>query len=435
MNRTTKLPLALSLFTLAGSIQAQASIEFIGAGFAATDASSDASVVVGNTVDELGTYEQGRWTAATGFVLLGRATGPVFGVGAGAPQVSDDGTRVSSTITGGNDTYITAGVWTEGEGWEEIFPPLLPGAILLDNSYGSSWALSRDGSTVGGLFWRDRLTFGGGSAHGFSWTETGGAIDLGGSLDANSSRVNDLNSDGTVAVGWESTDQGQWQPMVWVNGNKTILADTLVSCEATGVNDDGTVVVGWSYDEANATRMAARWIWNGNDWEEELLGLLPGTPIGQFGGRSFASAVSADGSIVIGTNRFTENGPFSIATGFIWTENEGMVDVRDILADAGNPIPAGFQIDGLSYVTNDGSKIVGYGSYPDTFPDYHSFIIHIDAPCLADVNGDGAVTPADFSAWLNAYNNNLPECDQNDDGNCSPADFSAWVNNYNNGCD
>ncbi len=59
----------------------------------------------------------------------------------------------------------------------------------------------------------------------------------------------------------------------------------------------------------------------------------------------------------------------------------------------------------------------------------------VPAPdCLADVNGDGMVTPADFSAWINAYNNQLPACDQNGDGSCTPADFSAWINNYNAGC-
>ncbi|RNC82827.1 MAG: VCBS repeat-containing protein [Phycisphaera sp.] len=55
-------------------------------------------------------------------------------------------------------------------------------------------------------------------------------------------------------------------------------------------------------------------------------------------------------------------------------------------------------------------------------------------PCLADVNGDGAVTPTDFTAWVNAFNNNLPECDQNGDGACTPTDFTAWVNNFNAGC-
>ena len=54
--------------------------------------------------------------------------------------------------------------------------------------------------------------------------------------------------------------------------------------------------------------------------------------------------------------------------------------------------------------------------------------------CTPDVNGDGMLTPADFSAWLAAFNTMSPACDQNADDVCSPADFSAWVANYNNGC-
>ncbi|MFI4893086.1 MAG: choice-of-anchor M domain-containing protein [Phycisphaerales bacterium JB058] len=54
--------------------------------------------------------------------------------------------------------------------------------------------------------------------------------------------------------------------------------------------------------------------------------------------------------------------------------------------------------------------------------------------CLADVNGDGAVSPADFSAWVAAFNMGAPQCDQNADGSCTPADFSAWVANFNAGC-
>lgn len=56
------------------------------------------------------------------------------------------------------------------------------------------------------------------------------------------------------------------------------------------------------------------------------------------------------------------------------------------------------------------------------------------APCPADVNGDGAATPADFSAWVAAFNAQAPECDQNGDGVCTPADFSAWIANFNTGC-
>ncbi|MEO0630757.1 MAG: GC-type dockerin domain-anchored protein, partial [Planctomycetota bacterium] len=59
----------------------------------------------------------------------------------------------------------------------------------------------------------------------------------------------------------------------------------------------------------------------------------------------------------------------------------------------------------------------------------------IDNPCdpcdLADVNGDGSVTPADFNAWVLAFNANDIAADQNCDGIVTPADFNAWVVNFN----
>ena len=58
----------------------------------------------------------------------------------------------------------------------------------------------------------------------------------------------------------------------------------------------------------------------------------------------------------------------------------------------------------------------------------------IATPCYADTNGDGVLSPADFSAWVSAFNTMAPSCDQNSDGICTPSDFSAWVANYNAGC-
>ncbi len=54
--------------------------------------------------------------------------------------------------------------------------------------------------------------------------------------------------------------------------------------------------------------------------------------------------------------------------------------------------------------------------------------------CTPDVNGDGMLTPTDFTAWVGAFNANAPECDQNGDGACTPTDFTAWVGNFNAGC-
>lgn len=57
-----------------------------------------------------------------------------------------------------------------------------------------------------------------------------------------------------------------------------------------------------------------------------------------------------------------------------------------------------------------------------------------DTPCLADTNHDGILSPTDFTAWVGAFNSQLPECDQNNDGSCTPTDFTAWIGNYNAGC-
>lgn len=60
--------------------------------------------------------------------------------------------------------------------------------------------------------------------------------------------------------------------------------------------------------------------------------------------------------------------------------------------------------------------------------------ISAEAECPADVNRDGSVTPTDFGAWLNAFNNGDPRADQNGDGMVTPTDFGAWLSNFNAGC-
>jgi len=75
-----------------------------------------------------------------------------------------------------------------------------------------------------------------------------------------------------------------------------------------------------------------------------------------------------------------------------------------------------------SPIAESANTIVGPGEVSET------------GACPADTNGDGALTPADFTAWIAAFNAQAPECDQNGDGSCTPADFTAWIANYNAGC-
>jgi len=55
-------------------------------------------------------------------------------------------------------------------------------------------------------------------------------------------------------------------------------------------------------------------------------------------------------------------------------------------------------------------------------------------PCLADVNRDGVLSAADFSAWIDAFATGSLECDQDGDARCLSLDFNAWVANFNTGC-
>lgn len=55
-------------------------------------------------------------------------------------------------------------------------------------------------------------------------------------------------------------------------------------------------------------------------------------------------------------------------------------------------------------------------------------------PCPADTNLDGTLSPADFNAWIIAFNTGSIVADQNDDHLITPSDFNGWILNYNRGC-
>ena len=66
--------------------------------------------------------------------------------------------------------------------------------------------------------------------------------------------------------------------------------------------------------------------------------------------------------------------------------------------------------------------------------EFQSFECSQTNDCVADTNGDGILSPADFTAWVAAFNAQSAACDQNGDTLCTPADFTAWVANFNAGC-
>lgn len=367
-NAPTRVAAAGTLLAF-NAIASAASIQFIGPCLA-TDISADGSVVVGNTV---GDYETFRWTQGTGIVPLGRGTVQPLGVGAGTPDVSWDGTKISATIIDDTSSFATQGRWTLGSGWQQLMPPPPPGGGIGDLTLSSAWGMSGDGLTVSGHFSRPGQP--GGFVHASSWTQAGGAVDLGSDGGQSSGRA--ANYDGSVIVGFdEHPNFGNRRPAVWVNGVKTVFTPNNDGpSELAAASADGKIVAGSDFNFPANHEEAAIWRFIGGNWIVQNLGVLPGT-VGN-GGLSIVSDLSADGSIAVGFNRFNGSN-FLNATGFIWTQATGMISAEQYLNNNGITLPDGFLILDLSAISADGSTIVGSGVDSD-FND-QSFIISIPEP-------------------------------------------------------
>lgn len=118
------------------------------------------------------------------------------------------------------------------------------------------------------------------------------------------------------------------------------------------------------------------------------------------------------------------NNPYDLAPGSALIDRGGVLGVVP-LGDAGD-------LAGRERVVDD-PGIANEGPIASLPIDIGAFEF-AGVSCLADVNGDGMVSPADLGAWILAYNNRAPSADQNRDGLITPADFSAWILNFNNGC-
>jgi len=70
--------------------------------------------------------------------------------------------------------------------------------------------------------------------------------------------------------------------------------------------------------------------------------------------------------------------------------------------------------------------------YPDV--NYHDDRVDVRFYCRADVNRNGTVEPADFTAWLSAYQNGSLLADMTGNGVLTSADFTKWVDLFNRGC-
>jgi uncharacterized membrane protein len=151
------------------------------------------------------------------------------------------------------------------------------------------------------------------------------------------------------------------------------------------------------------------------------LGTLPGYD------RSFANAVSADGSVVVGG---------SGRRAFRWTASGGMEDLNTTYASL---LTNGSVLIEARAISPDGRYIVGWGDNAAT-RGYEAFLLDTGPRCTAhngDVDANGCVDDADLLAVLfnfGSSGSNLGREDTNCDGTVDDADLLQVLFNFGSGC-
>ena len=280
--------------------------------------------------------------SADGSVVVGTCPSEVFG----------------SARTGEQEAFS----WTEAEGLVRLEYP-----AGVDAVWAAALGVSADGSCVAGAFSDQQ-----GRGHAFEWTNDNGMDILTTPSDTQVSEATAVSLDGYVVAGWRtagntssaaSTEAFRWTRVDGLN-DLGILTDDAES-EATAASGDGTVIVGVSRSAA-ATDDGAyseAFLWEQLDGLSGL-GILPGYV------NSRANAVSADGSVVVGSC-FTEDYELSVdrvagdAEAFIWDAERGMRTLTNVLAEDYDVNLTGWRLFEAVGISADGCTIVGNGINPD----------------------------------------------------------------------
>ncbi|WP_241280026.1 T9SS type A sorting domain-containing protein [Chryseobacterium cucumeris] len=315
---------------------AEAQLTVIGLGNYNVGAVSDNGVVSMHT-SAGGIY---KWNAAGGLVQIGSISNGY--PAAGRTVVSNDGTKISSSITnaatGFNEisTYdVATSTWVNRGG-------LVPTGW--DGSVSSTWGMTTNGSTIVGLGFLTAA-----NAHAVKWDEVNGMVDLGSIVAGRSSRANAINAAGTVIVGWQDEPTGTRSGAKWQDGVETFITDNNGNNvgEAGGISADGNTIIG----SANPNP----YVWNAAS------GLTYIThPNASFSFKGGATGISADGKKVIGYYRAFGAPPMS-GEGFIWTSATGRINLNDYAASLGiatNGVTMGLPL----AISQDGKKIAGSGT-------------------------------------------------------------------------
>lgn len=312
---------------------------------------------------------------------------------------------------------VDGSVFRPGGGGPEIVIPPLAG-----HTYVLASEITDTGMVVGtsGIF---RI----GSLNAIVWTEKGGTIDLQTMVPLAREAV--YASENGYVVGHRPASDGRFLHGFFLDlntGDWVDLFDLFNPGIPTGQGrtivravNDSAQVVGETTTGIGSGQQA--FIWSPTDGVTFIPNPFGGDPM-----RVYANHINDQG-VVVG-EALSSNGWLAYA----WTADEGFIDLQSLVAGSGYQLSSATRINSRGEISGNAARVTS-----PFIPNTGYILAASDlggSDCLPDTNGDGDLTPADFTAWIDAFNNSLPACDQNGDDSCDPSDFSAWINNFNAGC-
>lgn len=270
----------------------------------------------------------------------------------------------------------------------------------MGESGSSGYCVSGDGKSVGGNAYvirnADSFRFKNVAAAAVWNEEDNKLIELPGLYQekASNARVDDMNADGTVAVGYQDID-GMWTASVWKKENGIwcdgiiLFKDTEVGfadyknvmMECSCVSPNGKWVGGYGsdasfYETAEDKKMAEPYIWS-EETGVIRLGILENTPAKEayYG---YVEYISNDGSLAFGTYQTTMPGIEIWGVPFIWTKEDGMRDVNDWITEKYNTDLDGYRIFGVTDVSDNGQYLLCFIRKGSDF-----------GACVIDLNAEG----------------------------------------------
>ena len=276
----------------------------------------------------------------------------------------DFSTAISDTrrISALHDVPVQAGLWTQAGGWLDLESPYATGC----DDVAAAWDVSADGSVAVGMAWNSC------SAHAFRWVDDGGA---------GTTTALDV-----IGTGW--------------NGNPP-------TNRATVVSDDGLVIAGFAQNGGAVDRAAAVWQADGTgillapneEWPQEVLSISADgqmvagtrgydgfywteaegmTSLGQLPEadaptNTFPNVIAADAELVAGG--FGDPWGFSVPVAFVWTRDDGMRSLHEIIEANGLDVPEGVVLTNVVAASADGSVLLGSAYDADGYP--KSFVLRL----------------------------------------------------------